>query len=77
MSFSPTSTCVNFSLSAFGCFIHDLTFPTTKPFNPPLYCSYSVIPSTSKPISVSISAISVLLRSILIKSLSQLRDIFI
>ena len=72
---SPKSTVVILSLSASGCFSQVSTCPTTTPCNPPFKLSYLSTPSTSKPKSVSKSAVSSAAKSILINCFNQLYEI--
>ena len=72
---SPKSTVVIFNLSASGCFSQVSTWPTTTPCNPPFKLSKVSTPSTSKPKSVSMSAISSDFKSVLMNCFNQLYDI--
>ena len=69
---SPKSTVVIFNLSASGCFSHVSTWPITTPCNPPFKLSNASTPSTSRPKSVSMSAISSDFKSVLMNCLIQL-----
>jgi hypothetical protein len=52
----PISTLVTLSLSAPGCLATSFTLPITKPFRPPSRLLNVEVLSTSKPMSVKISA---------------------
>ena len=55
----PMSTCVTFKRSASSCLTQSVTFPITRPSNPPGILSILLTPSTSKPVSVNTFASSV------------------
>ena len=72
----PMSTLVTFKRSAFGCWSHSKTCPTTIPFNPPITDSKASIPSISSPKSVNKFPVFLASQSTLINCFNQLYEIF-
>ena len=73
----PMSTFVSESLSASGCLPHSMTCPMTTPFKSPFMPPMAVMPSTSKPSSVSNSATFSGVSLMSMYCLSQLSEIVI